>query len=182
MEETKIVTPQDETKIVSPQIKGLIIALIIIIVGIAGYYSGLAFESWFNWVANGIFFLAIIFACIHFANQKQGYVTFGNVFMHGFKATLVTTVIMLVYSVLAITVLFPEMKEKIFEMQQAEMEKRDMPEEQVETAMNMMRKYFTVFMILGVVFGHLIIGCIASLLRGAFAKKNKVDPFSQLSR
>ena len=46
MQETKIVTPQEETKIVSPQIKGLIIALIIIIVGIAGYYSGLAFESW----------------------------------------------------------------------------------------------------------------------------------------
>ena len=168
-----------EQKIVSPQIKGLIIALIIIVVGIAGYYTDLAFESWFNWVANGIFFIAIIIACIHYANQKDGYVTFGNVFMHGFKATLVTTIIMLVYSLIAMNVLFPEMKEKIFEMQQAEMEKRDMPEEQMETAMNMMKKYFTLFMILGVIFGHLIIGCIASLLGGAFAKKKPINPIQQ---
>ena len=170
----------EENKIVSPQIKGLIISLIIIVIGIAGYFSDLAFESWFNWVANGIFFLAIIFACIHFANQKEGYVNFGNIFLHGFKATLVATIVLLVYSLLAMNVLFPEMKEKIFEMQQAEMEKRDMPEEQMETAMNMMKKYFMLFMVLGVIFGNLIIGCIASLLGAAFSKKNRVNPLDQL--
>ena len=168
-----------EQKIVSPQIKGLIIALMLIIVGIAGYYTNLAFERWFSWAANGIFFIAIIISCIHFANQKEGYVTFGNVFTHGFKATLVTTIIMLIYTLVAMNVLFPEMKEKIFEMQQAEMEKRDMSGDQIETAMNMMKKYFTLFMILGIIFGHIIIGCIASLLGGAFAKKKPINPLQQ---
>ena len=169
----------EEKKIVSPQIKGLIIALILIVVGIAAYFTGLAYESWFSWASSGIFCLAVIFACIHYANQKDGFVTFGNVFGHGFKITAVTTVIVLVYSVIAITVLFPEMKEKIFEMQQAEMEKKDMPSEQVETTMNMMRKYFTLFMILGLIFGYLVTGCIGSLLGAAFAKKKPINPLTQ---
>ena len=169
----------EQTKIMTPQVKGLIIALIIIIIGIAAYFTELAFQKWFNWVANGIFCLAIIVACIHYANQKDGYVTFGNVFGHGFKVTLVTTVIVLIYTIIASTVLFPEMKEKIFEIQQAEMEKRDMADEQVETAMNMMKKYFTLFMILGVIFTYLITGCIGSLLGGAFAKKKPINPLQQ---
>ncbi len=169
----------EEKKIVSPQIKGLIIALVLIVIGIAGYYANLAYEKWFSWIGNAVFFIAVIFACIHYANQKDGYVTFGNVFGHGFKTTLVTTIIVVLYSILAITILFPEMKEKIFEMQQSEMEKRDLPDDQVETAMNMMRKYFTVFMIFGLILAYVVIGCIASLLGGAVAKKKKVDPFNQ---
>ena len=169
----------EENKIMSPQIKGLIIALILIVIGIAAYFTGLAYESWFSWASSGIFCIAVIFACIHYANQKDGFVTFGNVFGHGFKITAVTTVIVLIYSVLALTVLFPEMKEKIFEMQQAEMEKRDMPSEQVETTMNMMKKYFMLFLVLGVIVGNLIFGCIGSLIGAAAAKKRKINPMDQ---
>jgi hypothetical protein len=62
----------EETKIMSPQIKGLLIALIVIILGIAGYFTDLGFSTWYNWVVNLIMLVAIIIACIHFANQKQG--------------------------------------------------------------------------------------------------------------
>ena len=170
----------EENKIMSPQIKGLLIALIVIILGIAGYFTELGFSSWYNWVVNAIMFAAIIIACVHFANQKQGYVTFGNVFLHGFKITAVIAIIVLVYSLLAFTVLFPDMKEKMFEMQQAQLEKQGLDDDKLEQGMEMMKKYFMIFLVLGVIFGTLIWGCIASLIGAAVAKKKKFNPLDQM--
>ena len=169
----------EENKIMSPQIKGLLIALIVIILGIAGYFTGLGFSTWYNWVVNAIMFAAIIIACVHFANQKQGYVTFGNVFLHGFKITAVVAIIVLVYSLLAFTVLFPDMKEKIFEMQQAQMEKQGLDDDKLEQATTMMKKYFMIFLVIGVIFGTLVLGSIASLIGAAVAKKKKVNQLDQ---
>ena len=170
----------EENKIMSPQIKGLLIALIVIILGIAGYFTNLGFSTWYNWVVNAIMLAAIIIACVHFANQKQGYVTFGNVFLHGFKITAVVAIIVLVYTLLAFTVLFPDMKEKIFEMQQAQMEKRGLDDDKLEQGMTMMKKYFMIFLVIGVIFGTLIWGSIASLIGAAVAKKKKFNPLDQI--
>ena len=172
----------EETKILSPQLKGLIIALIVIVFGLIGYYTNIAFEGngWYSWVVNGIALIAIIIACVHYANQMEGAVTFGKVFMHGFKATLVMTIILLVYTLIAFKFLFPDMQEKIFDMQRAAMEKKEMPEDQIDTAMGMIRRYFMVGLIFGLIIGNLIWGCIGSLLGAAFAKKNRINPLDQL--
>lgn len=172
----------EETKIVTPQIKGIMIALVMIILSIAGYYSGLGFTNWYNWVVNAVMVISLIIACIHFANQKEGFVTFGRVFMHGFVTTIVIIVIMLVYTVIAFKVLFPDMQEKIFEMQAEQLEKQDLDSDKMEQAMSMMKKFFWPFMILAIIFGNMIFGCIASLLGAAFAKKNKVNPLDQFPR
>jgi len=170
----------EENKIMSPQIKGLLISLIIIVLGLAGYFTDLAFTSWYNWIVNLVMLVAIIIACVHFANQKQGYVTFGNVFLHGFKITAVIAIIILVYTLLAFNVLFPDMKEKIFEMQRTKMEESGMDDDKLEQAMTMMKKYFMLFLILGAIFGNLIFGCIASLIGAAVAKKKKFNPLDQI--
>ena len=169
----------EENKIMSPQIKGLLIALIVIILGIAGYFTNLGFSTWYNWVVNAVMLAAIIIACVHFANQKQGYVTFGNVFLHGFKITAVIAIIVLVYTLLAFTVLFPDMKEKVFEMQQAQIEKRGLDDDKLEQGMTMMKKYFMIFLVLGVIFGTLIWGSISSLIGAAVAKKKKNNALDQ---
>lgn len=172
----------EETKIVSPQIKGIMIALVMIILSIAGYYSGLGFTNWYNWVVNAVMVISLIIACIHFANQKEGFVTFGKVFMHGFVTTIVIIVIMLVYTVIAFKVLFPDMQERIFEMQAEQLEKQDLDSDKMEQAMTMMKKFFWPFLILAIIFGNMIFGCIASLLGAAFARKNKVNPLDQFPR
>ncbi len=169
----------EENKIMSPQIKGILIGLTIIILGIAGYYSGLAYTSWYNWVLNAIMIIGLIVACIHFANQKDGYVTFGNVFLHGFITSVVITLIVVIYSVLAFTVLFPDMKEKMLEMQVEQMEKRGMEDDQIDQAKNAMQRFFWVGVIGGGIFVNLIMGCIASLIGAAVAKKRKVNPMDQ---
>ena len=170
----------EENKIMSPQIKGLLISLIVIILGIAGYFTDLGFSSWYNWVVNLVMLVAIIVACVHFGNQKQGYVTFGNVFLHGFKITAVVTIILLVYTLLAFNVLFPDMKERIFDMQRTKMEEAGIDDDKLEQATTMMKKYFMIFLVLGVIFGTLIWGCIASLIGAAVTKKKKVNPLDQI--
>ena len=169
----------EENKIVKPQIKGIIISLIVIILGIVGYYTGLGFSGWYNWVVNGVMLIALIIACVHFANQMDGQVTFGKVFLHGFVTSIVITVILLVYTIVAFKVLFPDMQEKIFEMQTEQLEKRGLDSEKMEQAMSMMKRFFWPFLIMGVIFGNLIFGCIASLIGAAIAKKNKVNPLQQ---
>jgi uncharacterized membrane protein YciS (DUF1049 family) len=171
----------EETKIMSPQIKGLLIALVVIILHIAGYFTGIGFSTtWYNWVVNLVLLAAIIIACVHFANQKQGFVTFGNVFVHGFKISAVITIIMLVYTLLAFTVLFPDMKEKIFEMQAAQMEKQGLDDDKMEQATNAMKNFFWPITIGVTIFGTLIWGCIASLIGAAVAKKKKFNPLDQM--
>jgi hypothetical protein len=169
----------EDKKIMSAQLKGLLISLFVIIVSIAGYYTELSFQSWFGWVVNALFFLAIIFACVHFANQKDGNVTFANVFLHGFKITAVITIILLIYTILSMTVLFPEMKDKIFAMQEAKMEEQGIDSDKIETGMNFMKKNFMMFMVIFLIFGNLIIGCIASLIGAAVAKKKPINPLTQ---
>ena len=170
----------EETKILSPQIKGLIISLIAIILGIVGYYTGLSFKTgWYAWLINLIILVAIIIACVQYANQKDGYVTFGNVFAHGFKISAVIAVIMLVYTLLSVTVLFPDIKDRLVEAQQAKMEEQGLDSDKIDTALTMMKKYFTVFAIGGAIFGTIIWGCIASLIGAAIAKKKPVNPIQQ---
>lgn len=169
----------EENKIMSAQIKGLLIALIVIILGIVGYYTGLGLTTiWYSWLVNLILLVAIIFACVHYAKQKDGYVTFGNVFLHGFKVSAVITIIMLVYTILAFTVLFPDMKEKIFEMQASQMEKQGLDDEKMEQATSAMKNFFWPITIGVTIFGTLIWGCIASLIGAAVAKKKPINPMT----
>jgi len=169
----------EEDKILSPQIKGIIISLVLIILHIAGYYSGLSFTGWYPWVINCVMLVALIIACVHFGNQKQGYVTFGKVFLHGFVTTIVITLIMVIYTILAFKVLFPDMQDKIFEMQTEAMEKQGLDSEKMEQAMSMVKRFFWPLTIGITIFGTLIWGCICSLIGAAVAKKNRVNPIEQ---
>ena len=87
---------------------------------------------------------------------------------------------MLVYTILAFTVLFPDMKEKIFEMQAAQMEKQGVDSDKMEQATNAMKNFFWPITIGVTIFGTLIWGCIASLIGAAVAKKKKINPLDQM--
>jgi len=172
----------EEQKIMTHFIKGILISLIVIILGIVGYFAGISMESWFSWVVNGILFVAIIFACLYYSSQKNGYVTFGNVFSHGFKTSAIIALIMVVYTLLSLTIIFPEMKDKALEVTQQRLEERDnMTSDQIDTAINFTKKYFLVFAIFGAMIGTLIFGLIASLIGAAIAKKKPVDTFNQMN-
>jgi len=65
-------------------------------------------------------------------------------------------------------------------MQQAQMEKSGLDDDKLEQGMTMMKKYFMIFLVIGVIFGTLIWGSIASLIGAAVAKKKKINPIDQM--
>jgi len=170
-----------EKKVMSHITKGLIIGLIGIILGVAGYMGHIEQESWFRWTSTAITCIAIIWACTYYANQLDGRVTFGNVFAHGFKTSVVVALITVIYFVLAITVLFPDMKDKALETARQKMEEGGkMSEEQINQGVEMTKKFFMPFAIGAILLGTLIFGAIASLIGAAVAKKKPVNPLEQL--
>lgn len=162
-------------------IKGVVIALIGIVLNVIGYMAKLDQESWFRWISTIITCGGVIWACISYANQMDGRVSFGNVFAHGFKTSVVIALISVIYFVLAITVLFPEMKDKALDIARQKMEEGGkMSDEQINQGLEMTKKFFTPITIGAILLGTLIFGAIASLIGAAVAKKKPVNPLDQL--
>jgi hypothetical protein len=164
-----------ENKIMTPATKGLIIGLVLIAVSVLMQLliSDLEKMQKLNWVSFVLIIAAIVWACYSYSKDMNGNVTFGNVFAHGFKTTAVLTIIMVAFTVLSLTILFPEMKEKAIELARTQMEaKGELSESQIDQAVSMTEKFFMPFAIGGVLIAYLIMGAIASLIGAAIAKKN----------
>ena len=157
-------------------IYGLITGLVMAVTGLVIYYAGVAFTPGMQYIAYIPFLVGIILNAVSYSKSKDGFVTFGNVFGNCFKAAMVVTLIMVVWSLLSM-VIFPEMKEKAITMAREQMMKKQMTDEQMDTAVNMTRKYWNAFLIAGAVFGNLFWGAIFSLIGGAIAKKKGPQPF-----
>jgi hypothetical protein len=171
-----------EQKVTSHITKGIIISLVLIVLDFVGGMAKIKMESWFRWIPTLIFCAAIIWACINYATQMHNYVTFGNVFAHGFKTTAVVTCLMVVYAVLSVYIISPEQKELALEEARKQLEKNNqMSDSDIETALEFTRRMFVPIAIGGTLLGTLIVGAIASLLGAAFAKKTPPSPFQNPS-
>jgi hypothetical protein len=169
-----------EKQITSHIVKGAILAGISILFSIIIYVFNLYAIQWLSWLSYAILIGGIIYSNVLFANQSDNNVTFGNIFAHGFKTTAVIIVITVVYTLLALYVLFPDMADKIIELSRIEMAKNPkMTDEMIEQAMTMTKKLFLPFAIAGAILGTGIMGAIGSLIGAAVAKKNPIDPFKQ---
>jgi len=169
-----------EKQITSHIIKGAILGGISILFSIIIYVFNLYTTQWLNWLSYAILIGGIIYGNVLFANQNDNNVTFGNIFAHGFKTTAVIIIITVIYTLLALYVLFPDMVEKIIEMSRVEMEKNPkLTDEMIEQGITMTRKLFLPFAIAGAIFGTGFLGALGSLIGAAVAKKNPVDPFKQ---
>jgi hypothetical protein len=171
----------EETKTTSPAMHGLIIALILIVVGLAIYFAGYSANKGVNFIQYIIFAGGIIWSCIEYAKQRNGNVTFGNTFANGFKVTAAVTGIIAIYTFLAFKFIMPEMVDVALDQARASMiEQKKMSESDINSALEMTKKFFVPFALAGVIVGFLIFGCIFSLIGAAVAKKNaNYNPLEQ---
>lgn len=168
-----------EKKVTSPVTAGIVLSLILIVLSIVIYFTGLYTQSWGQYAGFVILFGGIFWAVISHGREKAHQVTFGNLFAFGFKVAGVAACLVVLYSVLS-GYIFPEMKEKIIEIaKQKALENPNANEEQVEKGMEMFVKNYNLFIVIGIVFWYLIIGIITSLIAAAIAKKNPPSPFDQ---
>jgi len=157
--------------VTSPATKGFLLGLILIIIALATYFSGIKLSGGIQWLGYIIFLAGIIFCISQYGKQINYSATFGNYFSHGFKITAIVTVIMIIYVVIFI-LLFPEFKDKAMEEARKNMQEKNLSEEQMDKAVEITQKFFTTFLIAGTLFGYIILGAIASLIGAAITKKN----------
>jgi len=166
-----------EKKVTSYLTKGLIISLILIILSILFFVTGVDQATWSKWLSVLVLVGGVIWACLSYGRQMDNRVSFGNVFGHGFKVAAVITVLSLVFTIIFLTV-FPEIKEKALEVARTDMEKTGkLTDEQIDDQIAMVRRLFFVFAIVGVVVIDLFCGAIAALIGAAIAKKEPTTPF-----
>ena len=167
-----------ETKVTTPLTKGIIITLILIVFGLLLYFIDKMQHPGLTYIQYALFLAGIIWACVTYSQQLNANVRFGNLFAHGFKVSAVITALMLVYTVLALNFLFPDMVDKSIEMTRQKLEQSGKAtDSQIETQVNMMRDHFTLFAVAGIIIGFAIFGAISSLIGAAIAKKKPQDPF-----
>lgn len=169
-----------EQKVTTPVVKGLIISLLLIVFGLVIYFTGQMQNTPLQYCQYIILGGGIIWSCTYYAKQLNGNVTFGNIFGHGFKTTAVVTCIILIYTVLALKVLFPDMVDQIIEAARKNMQaQKNLTDDQIQQGLDFTRKFMLVFVIIGIMFFFAIVGAICSLIGAAVAKKNPQSPFQQ---
>jgi hypothetical protein len=172
----------EETKVMTHVTKGLLVSLILIVIGVVGHITDIESQGWFRWISLIVLFIAVIWACISYSNQMNNQVTFGNLFVHGFKMSVVITLIVIVWTILSVTLIFPDTKEKAMEMARQNMEDQGkMSSAQIDQAIEATKKFFLVIVIGTILFGTLLVGAIASLVGAGVAKKKPVNPLDQMS-
>ncbi|MBG9378381.1 DUF4199 domain-containing protein [Panacibacter sp. DH6] len=169
-----------EKKVSTPVQKGLIITLVLIVYGLALYFTDQFTNKGLSYVQYLILVGGIIWACIVYANQMDGNVTFGNVFAHGFKTTAFVAAAIAVYTLIATKFLFPDMIDKAMDAARQEMlSDGKMSEDQIDQGIEIGRKFFIPFAVGGIIFIFALLGALGSLIGAAAAKKQPKDPFAQ---
>ncbi len=88
---------------------------------------------------------------------------------------MIITLMMITWSFLSV-IIFPDIKVKAMEMAREEMVKKGVPDERIDSYIEMTKKYWNLFLVAGGLFGNLFYGAIFSLIGGAVAKKNGPAP------
>ncbi len=163
--------------------KGLMLALVLIVVDLIGGFAHLRFESWFKWISTIIAMVAIIVFCIQFGTRQVDGVTFGKVFGYGFRISLIVSAIMVVYNLLSMYVIFPELIDQILTKTRTDLQAAGkLTDDQIDNQIAMTKKFMqpgilSIFIFLVTLFFN----TIASLLGAAFAKKTEPDVFKNKS-
>jgi hypothetical protein len=158
--------------------KGLLLALMLMVIDLIGGFAHLHFVTWFKWISTIVLILVLIIFCIQYGKQKTDGVSFGNVFGYGFKVSLVVAALVMVYSLISVYLIFPEYVDQMLAQTRANFEaKGGMTEDQIDQGVAMTKKFLApVPLAIFSFLGTLIVGIIGSLLGAAFTKKSEVTP------
>ena len=167
-----------ETKITTPVVKGVVITLILIVFGLILYFVDKLQHPGLQYLQYVILIGGIIWSCISYSKDMNANTTFGNLFAHGFKTTAVVIVLIIIYTILSVKLLFPDIVDKSMEMGRKKMEESGkLSDSQIDTQLTMMKDHFLLFAVSFTIILFGIVGCISSLIGAAVAKKNPQGPF-----
>ncbi len=87
--------------------KGLIIALVLILVDIVLQVTHQKFQPWVNYLNIAILLIGVVVSVNIKEAETNNKVIFSNLFGYGFKVSVVTVCILFIYSILSVYLFFP---------------------------------------------------------------------------
>lgn len=161
-------------KNLSARNKGLITGAIMVIISIVIYIVKKGFDNTLQYITYSTYVAGILWTIIAFKKETGNTATFKQYFAEGFKCFIVVTLIMVLFT-LGFLLLHPEMKEEMVAMMRIELVKlKDITPLDIENKIAAAKKAFVPSLLIGAVFGYLVIGALISVLAaGFFSSQNK---------
>ncbi len=156
---------------------GIYLALVSILLLVIFYVTGNTFKTWVKYISFLVFILGVIYGQVAHRKALGGTLTYGQAVGSGVVTMLYASVIIGIYTFLLYKVIDPSLTEqlRIF-VEQKIVQQGRVPEEQIETAVDMAIKFQKpgIMLIMSIVEG-VIIGSVISLITGIFTKRTPSD-------
>jgi hypothetical protein len=153
---------------------GLATGLVFSLVSFVEYHFHLDKIKALGLLAYLPFLVGILMNAVAYSKANNGAVTFGNVFGSCFKASMVVTLISLVWIIICMAI-FPGMKDRYMEIaREQSANNRYATDESIETTLKIMDKYYVQMMLFFSLLYNVVSAFIFSLIGGGIAKKQQV--------
>jgi len=155
-------------------IKGLISGVIMILVSIIIYYTKGNFQNNLQYITYTIYVAGILWTLIEYSKSAGNANKFGAYFSQGFKCFIVVTLLMVIFTFVFL-ITQPQLKDEMAVIYKTELVKNGnytLPE--IEERVKLAKKSFLPSLVMGAVFGYLVIGAMVTAITSGFLiQKNK---------
>lgn len=155
---------------------GLVMGVALIALSLITHIMGVVKPPfWVSLLNYAVFIGVIVYGTVKYRDEVLGgSISYGNALGFSVLICIFGSIISTFYFVLYLTVIDPDFVTKLIEITEEEMLNRGLPEEQIEAAMSMTKKFMSpLFMTISGFFGSIFMGTIFSLITSIFIKKDK---------
>ncbi len=154
---------------------GIVSALVSIAFFIILVIAGVnAFDNKWGWIGSVFTIVLLVLAHKAFKEQGDGFMTYGQGVGIGFWMGVIATLVAGLFTYIYSNIIDPATMENFYEAQRLQMEERNMPDDQIDIAIEWTKKLFWVFYVIGGIIGSLVLALIVSIFT---QKRNPAPPF-----
>lgn len=152
---------------------GLITGTLMLLHALALYYNKTSIDSPYQYISFILYVAGIFFAVLQYSLSPQCTGKFGDMFSQGFRAFIVITLVMVVFTGIFST-LHPEIAEESGEKYRVDLiAKKEKTPAEIDTEVATFKKQYTVQSISVSIFGYLLLGTAATALFTVILNKRK---------
>ena len=153
---------------------GLYTGIAMVLLSLLFYALDVKATSWPQYVSIGLLLAGVIVGTLAFRDKcNGGYISYGRSMGSGVMISLITGIILAVYSYLNSAFLNPEVMEQMIRAAEENMMQQGLSDDQIDQAMSMTKMFMTpVFIAITSLFSMVLWGTLISLLTSIFIKKD----------
>ena len=155
---------------------GLYLGIVLILLSVIFYVAGLTFETWVSYISYPVLIAGAVYAQLSYRKSLGGEMSYGQALGVGVMSIIFASVLSSIYAYILYTVIDPSLLDQMRVMTEQKIIEQGVPDEQLDTAMNIAMKFQTpaAIAVMGIL-GGAFIGLIISLITAIFTKKNPSD-------